>query len=73
MGIGDILLCIFLPPFASGVRNRGCGSMLMVGLLTLLFWLPGTIAAFVMTMGYAQPQQTIIIQQAPPQEPSKED
>ncbi len=50
MGIGDALLCIFLPPLASGVRERGCGTMLFVFLLTLLAWLPGIIAAFVLTL-----------------------
>ena len=50
MGIGDILLCIFLPPFASGVRNRGCGTMLLVGILWLFLWLPGTIAAFIICL-----------------------
>lgn len=72
MGLGDILWCLLLPPFASGVRERGCGAQLLVGLLWLCFWIPGSIAAFVMTASRPAPQQTIIIQQAPPPEPPKE-
>lgn len=62
MGLGDILLCIFLPPFASGVRQRGCFTMLMVGILTLLVWVPGVIAAFIMTLSKPQVPPTIIVQ-----------
>ncbi len=39
------MLCIFLPPFA--VLDKGCGSILIVSLLTLAGWIPGTIAALV--------------------------
>ena len=52
MGCIDLLLCIFLPPFASGVRARGCGAMLFVLILTLIGWLPGAIAAFLLTVDY---------------------
>jgi uncharacterized membrane protein YqaE (UPF0057 family) len=52
MGCIDILLCIFLPPFASGVRGRGCGAMLFVLILTIIGWLPGAIAAFLLTIDY---------------------
>lgn len=54
MGCGDILLCLIFPPLASGVRERGCGSMILVFILTLIFWLPGTIAAIVMTLNKKQ-------------------
>ena len=50
MGLVDALLCIFLPPLASGVRRRGCGTMLFVLLLTCIVWLPGVIAAFYLTI-----------------------
>ncbi len=50
MGCGDILLCIFLPFLASGVRERGCGMMLLVFLLSLFFYVPGIIAAFILTL-----------------------
>ena len=52
MGCIDILLCIFLPPFASGVRARGCGAMLFVLVLTIIGWLSGAIAAFLLTVDY---------------------
>ena len=45
MGLGRALLCIFLPPLA--VLDRGCGSILLVTLLTLVGWVPGVIAAIV--------------------------
>jgi uncharacterized membrane protein YqaE (UPF0057 family) len=54
MGCLDALLCIFLPPLASGVRARGCGAMLFVALLTLILWLPGALTAFFMTIDYNQ-------------------
>lgn len=65
MGIGDALLCLFLPPLASGVRAKGCGMMLFVLLLTCLAWLPGTIAAFYFQIKHnEEPQQVIIYQQS---------
>ena len=45
MSLGRVLLCIFFPPLA--VLDKGCGSVLMVLLLTLLGWIPGTIGALV--------------------------
>jgi uncharacterized membrane protein YqaE (UPF0057 family) len=57
MGCGDALLCILLPPLASGVRARGCGAMLFVLLLTLIVWLPGAITAFIMTLNYNRERQ----------------
>jgi uncharacterized membrane protein YqaE (UPF0057 family) len=50
MGLGDILLCIFLPPLASGVRRRGCLTMLLVLILTLMVWVPGMLVAFILTL-----------------------
>jgi uncharacterized membrane protein YqaE (UPF0057 family) len=52
MGCIDALLCIFLPPLASGVRARGCGAMLFVLILTIIGWLPGVIVAFALTIDY---------------------
>lgn len=40
-----ILLCILFPPLA--VYDRGCGSILIVLLLTLVGWVPGTLAALI--------------------------
>lgn len=45
MGCGRALLCILLPPLA--VLDKGCGSILIVFLLTLAGWVPGAIAAVV--------------------------
>lgn len=45
MGIGRALLCILFPPLA--VLDRGCGSLLLVTLLTLAGWVPGVIGAMV--------------------------
>ena len=52
MGCIDILLCLLLPPLASGVRARGCGTMIFVLILTIIGWLPGAIAAFILTIDY---------------------
>ena len=40
-----VLLSILFPPLA--VYDRGCGSMLIVFLLTLCGWVPGVIAALI--------------------------
>ena len=41
----QVILAIIFPPLA--VFDRGCGSMLIVFLLTLCGWVPGVIAALV--------------------------
>lgn len=72
MGIGDVLLIVFLPPFASGVRERGCGSMLLVALLWCIFWVPGSIAALIMTLNKPAPAVAPIVNvytQPPPPPP----
>ena len=43
-----VLLCLVFPPLA--VFDKGCGTMLLVFLLTLLGWLPGTIFALVLCL-----------------------
>ena len=40
-----VLLSILFPPFA--VIDQGCGSLLIVFILTLCGWVPGVIAALV--------------------------
>jgi uncharacterized membrane protein YqaE (UPF0057 family) len=45
MSILRVLLAVFFPPLA--VIDRGCGSMLIVFLLTLCGWVPGVIGALV--------------------------
>lgn len=39
------LLAIFFPPLS--VIDRGCGSVLIVLILTLFAWVPGVIAALI--------------------------
>lgn len=43
MSASQVLWCILVPPYA--VRHKGCGIMLIVGLLWLCAWIPGSIAA----------------------------
>ena len=45
MSLLRALLAIFFPPLA--VIDKGCGSVLIVLLLTLCGWVPGAIAALV--------------------------
>lgn len=40
-----ILLCILFPPLA--VIDQGCGSVIIVFILTLCGWVPGTLAALI--------------------------
>ncbi len=40
-----VLLAIILPPLA--VLDQGCGSIVLVFILTLLGWVPGVIAALI--------------------------
>jgi uncharacterized membrane protein YqaE (UPF0057 family) len=46
MGCGRALLCIIFPPLA--VIDRGCGTIVIVLLLTLAGWVPGAIAALIL-------------------------
>ena len=45
MSFPRVILSIISPPLA--VYDRGCGSMLIVFLLTLCGWVPGVIAALI--------------------------
>jgi uncharacterized membrane protein YqaE (UPF0057 family) len=45
MGCGRAILCIIFPPLA--VLDKGCGSLVIVSLLTVFGWVPGAIAALV--------------------------
>lgn len=45
MSLLRVLFCIIFPPLA--VIDKGCGSVLIVFLLTLAGWIPGVIAALV--------------------------
>ena len=46
MGCGRAILCIIFPPLA--VIDRGCGTILIVILLTAAGWIPGVIAALLL-------------------------
>jgi|TARA_R110002020_G_scaffold474772_3_gene707268 uncharacterized membrane protein YqaE (UPF0057 family) len=45
MGFWRVLLSILFPPLA--VIDKGCGSILIVLILTLCGWIPGVIAALI--------------------------
>jgi uncharacterized membrane protein YqaE (UPF0057 family) len=45
MGFGRAVVCILLPPLA--VIDKGCGSLLLVTVLTICGWIPGIIGAMV--------------------------
>ena len=45
MSFWRVILCIVFPPLA--VIDRGCGSILLVLILTILGWIPGVIAALI--------------------------
>jgi uncharacterized membrane protein YqaE (UPF0057 family) len=45
MSFGRVLLCIIFPPLA--IIDKGCGSVILVCLLTLAGWVPGVIAALI--------------------------
>lgn len=45
MSLWRVLLCILFPPLA--VFDRGCGSVLLVLILTVCGWVPGVIGALV--------------------------
>ncbi len=45
MSIFRVILAILFPPLS--VIDKGCGSTLIVFLLTLAGWVPGVIAALV--------------------------
>ncbi|MBQ0158593.1 MAG: YqaE/Pmp3 family membrane protein [Bacteroidales bacterium] len=39
------LVCLLFPPLA--VIDKGCGSLLLVTILTLCGWIPGVIGALI--------------------------
>lgn len=46
MSLGRVILCIIFPPLS--VLDKGCGSILLVLLLTCAGWIPGAIAALIL-------------------------
>lgn len=45
MDWGRLIVAILLPPLA--VIDKGCGAIVIVGILWLFGWLPGVIAALI--------------------------
>jgi len=45
MSVGRVILSILFPPLA--VLDKGCGSIIIVSILTALGWIPGVIAALI--------------------------
>lgn len=45
MSLFRVILAIIFPPLS--VIDKGCGSFLIVFILTLLGWIPGVIAALI--------------------------
>lgn len=45
MSVFKVILAIIFPPLA--VINYGCGSIIIVFILTLAGWVPGVIAALI--------------------------
>ncbi len=45
MSLWRVILCIIFPPLA--VVDKGCGSVLIVILLTIAGWIPGVLAALI--------------------------
>ena len=52
MGCFRAVLCIVFPPLA--VLDRGCGTVVIVTLLTLAGWVPGAIAALLLNYQASQ-------------------
>ncbi len=45
MSLWRVILCIIFPPLA--VIDKGCGSILIILILTLFGWIPGVIGALI--------------------------
>ena len=45
MSCGRVIVCLIFPPLA--VIDKGCGSILITTILTIVGWVPGVIAALV--------------------------
>ncbi len=52
MGCLRAILCIVFPPLA--VIDRGCGTVIIVLLLTIAGWVPGAIAALLLNFMAAE-------------------
>ena len=57
MSLFRALLCIVFPPLA--VLDRGCGTLVIVTLLTIAGWIPGALAALILNYQAAQIRQYV--------------
>lgn len=48
MGIGRVILCVIFPPLA--VLDRGCGTILLITVLTIVGWVPGVLGALIVNL-----------------------
>ncbi len=48
MGCLRAILCLVFPPLS--VLDRGCGTILIVTVLTIAGWIPGVIAALLINV-----------------------
>ena len=55
MSLGRALLAILFPPLS--VLDRGCGTVLIVLLLTAAGWVPGVFAALILTYQAVQAER----------------
>jgi len=68
-----VILCIILPPLA--VLDKGCGTIVLVTVLTIAGWVPGAIAALVVCNGAAQAEKAaqdavkVAAHEPPPRQP----
>ncbi len=72
MGCGRAILCVIFPPLA--VIDRGCGTVLIVLLLTLAGWVPGAIAALILNYQAvlherSQGETVVVVEQQKPPSP----
>ena len=45
MSLWRVILCIIFPPLA--IVDKGCGSFVLVFILTCCGWIPGVLAALI--------------------------
>jgi len=45
MSLWRVILCIIFPPLA--IIDKGCGSFILVFILTCCGWIPGVLAALI--------------------------
>lgn len=45
MSLWRVFVCVIFPPLA--ILDKGCGSILIVFILTVCGWVPGVIAALI--------------------------